>query len=203
MSAKCRFTESVISTVRKSTPSSRQSVSALDLVRTVVPKQGMVTAMTSRRGRPSRSVVRTMHSSARQESNPPEMPTTSFFARAACIRVASPSACMVRISSQRRLRSALSSGTKGCGSIRRVSTVSTGSSEKYVSLHSPAVRLPKVFMRRRSNASRCTSISVISNAPPDANGARSARTLPFSAIMECPEKTVSVVDSPCPQLAYR
>jgi hypothetical protein len=112
MSSKCRHTAAVISTVRSVTPRQAQSRSALERVREVVPKQGMVTATASVRGRFSMSIARTVTSRARQESSPPEMPTTAVFAREWLSRFMRPLDWMVRIVSQRASLSVTLSGTK-------------------------------------------------------------------------------------------
>ena len=51
-----------------------------DLVRLVVPKQGMVTAVMSVRGRPSKSMALAVMSRAKVESSPPDSPTTALLA---------------------------------------------------------------------------------------------------------------------------
>jgi hypothetical protein len=80
MSAKWLCTVLAISISLKETCSSSHRISALLRVRFVVPKQGMVTASTSRAGRPSCFMARTATSSARQLSKPPEMPMTAVLA---------------------------------------------------------------------------------------------------------------------------
>ena len=95
-------------------------------VRLVVPKQGMVTASTSAAGRCSCFMARTATSRARQLSKPPEIPMTAVLAWACSSRLARPSACIFKISSHRAARRCGSPGTKGAGSMRRVSTVSSG-----------------------------------------------------------------------------
>ena len=58
----------------------------------------------------------------------------------------------------------------------------------------------KVDMRMRSATRAATSISLI--ASPEAKGADSASSVPFSATMSWPANTTSVVDSPHPALVY-
>ena len=111
-------------TVRSVAPSSSARRSALPLVRAVVPKPGIVTAMRLARGRLSRSSAFADISMASVESSPPETPTTSCFEQVCSIRFLSPIAAMVKISSQRSERVELSSGTKGVGEIKRESSVS-------------------------------------------------------------------------------
>ena len=99
---------------------------ALFLVRSVVPKQGMVTAMMSLAGRWSIPMARAVISRARVLSRPPERPTTAVFAPVCSSRFFRPRAAMVRISSHRPARSASFSGIKGVGETYRVSLVSQG-----------------------------------------------------------------------------
>ena len=72
--------KSGISTVRRVAPIRSARMTALFLVRSVVPKQGIVTAKISVLGRPRRSAVFAATKSASVESKPPEMPITIFFA---------------------------------------------------------------------------------------------------------------------------
>ena len=102
----------------------------LDFVRWVVPKQGMVTAKISDRGRPSSSMARAVMSSARVESKPPDRPTTAVLALVWASRFFRPSAARVRISRHRAARSPWSAGTKGLGAMGRVSRVSVRSNSK-------------------------------------------------------------------------
>ena len=80
MSRKWTFTASPMSMVRKSVPMRSASSWALDLVRLVVPKQGMVMAVMSVMGRPSMAMARAVISRARVESRPPDRPTTAVLA---------------------------------------------------------------------------------------------------------------------------
>ena len=80
MSAKWLRTVAVMGTSWKVTPSSSHSVWALLRVRLVVPKQGIVTARMSVVARCSIRMARTVTSSARQLSRPPEMPITAVLA---------------------------------------------------------------------------------------------------------------------------
>ena len=102
----------------------------LERVRLVVPKQGMVMAIMSLGSRPSTLQARTATSKARQESNPPEIPTTAHLAWVCSIRLARPSAWMRKISSQRSARAASFCGTNGVGETNRVSGVSATSKSK-------------------------------------------------------------------------
>lgn len=124
MSAKCCRTEAVILTSRTLTPSSSQSLTALDFVRFVVPKHGMVTHRISFRLRPARSNARTHTSSASVLSNPPEIPSTTVFACVCSSRFLSPCDWMRRIASARARSCSSYGGTNGLGAMCRVSTVS-------------------------------------------------------------------------------
>ena len=84
-------------------------------MRSVVQKQGMVTAMMSLAGRSSSRMATAVMSTARVESSPPDSPTTTAAARVCSMRFFSPKAAILRISSHRSARPAASSGTKGVG----------------------------------------------------------------------------------------
>ena len=103
---------------------------ALVFVRSVVPKQGMVTQMIPRLSRLSMSKALTVTRSASVESRPPEMPMTAVLQlmwRSLCFR---PRAWSVRISSLLEARSSESSGTNGILSILLVRFVSPISMSK-------------------------------------------------------------------------
>ena len=176
------------------------SSSALDFVRAVVPKQGMVTATMSLAGRFSIPMARAVTSRARVESSPPERPTTAVLAPVCSSRFFRPREAIRRISSHRSARPAASSGTKGDGETYRVSRVSsTGSVKPHRQISGGSLPKVKVLVRRRSWISRSTSISL--TVSPVANR-RSASRVPFSAIILWPVNTTSVVDSPSPASAY-
>ena len=96
----CR-TAAVMLTSCTLTPSSSQSFTALDFVRFVVPKQGIVTHWICFRLRPQRSNARTHTRSASVLSSPPEMPSTTVFACVCSIRFLRPCDWMRRIASAR------------------------------------------------------------------------------------------------------
>ena len=175
------------------TPSSSQSLTALDFVRFVVPKHGMVTHRISFRLRPARSNARTHTSSASVLSNPPEIPSTTVFACVCSSRFLSPCDWMRRIASARARSCSSYGGTNGLGAMCRVT-------------HSLARRLVKgnnlkagdrVITRRAvplvheplhvDLGDRQGSAPQTARFPPG--------TVPFSAIRWCREKTMSCVDS--------
>ena len=199
MSLKWLRTLAEISTVRRVVPSRSASSTALDLVRSVVPKHGMVTAMMSVAGRSSICMASAVISTASVESRPPESPTTAVRAPVCSSRFLRPRAAMHKISLHRASRLSASSGTKGVGETGRVSRVLvTGRSKLIRHTSGPPPGKVKVFIRRRSAASLATSISLM--VSPVANR-RSARMVPFSAIRLWPANTRSVVDSPSPASA--
>ena len=199
MSLKWLRTLAEISTVRRVVPSRSASSTALDLVRSVVPKHGMVTAMMSVAGRSSIPMASAVISSARVESRPPERPTTAVLALVCSSRFLRPRAATYKISLHRSARSALSSGTKGVGETGRVRWVSPRSRSKPIRHRdSFSARGWKVPSRCRSAHSRSTSISLTVRPVPKRCSARRA---PFSAIMLWPPKTRSVEDSPSPASA--
>ena len=120
----------MISTSFKEAPSFFVSVQALVYVRSVVPKQGMVTAVISDGDRPSREKAREVTSSASVESRPPEIPMTALLQPVCSSRFFRPMAWMVKISSQRFRRSSCRDGTKGAGSMNRSSSRSRRGREK-------------------------------------------------------------------------
>ena len=183
----------------KLTPSASHRISALERVRLVVPKQGMVMAIMSLGSRPSTLQARTATSKARQESNPPEIPTTAHLAWVCSIRLARPSAWMRKISSQRSARAASFCGTNGVGETNRVSGASATSKSKLMVVY-PAASGTKVVLRIRSCTMRPRSSSVA--AVPLAKGSASHSSVPFSAIRLWAAKVISVVLSPCPASAY-
>ena len=124
MSLKWLRTLAEISTVFSTAPIRSARITALFLVRSVVPKQGIVTAMMSVMGRSSIFMARPVTSTASVESSPPESPTTAVLApvcRSLCFK---PREAMRRISRHRSSRSSFPSGTKGMGATYRVSFVS-------------------------------------------------------------------------------
>ena len=178
MSLKWLRTEAEISTVLRVAPMRSARMTALFFVRSVVPKQGMVTAMISVMGRSSIFIARPVMSTARVESRPPERPTTAVLAPVCSSRCFRPREASSKISRQRSSRSSLSSGTKGMGATYRVSLVGETVREKVAPQGASASSI--TWVRRRSYASRWISISEI-NRPP--SNRRSARRLPFSAII--------------------
>ena len=110
------------------TPKASHRISALERVRFVVPKQGIVRATISFASRPSTLQARTATSRARQLSSPPEIPSTPHLAWVCSMRLARPSAWMRRISSHRSARVAASCGTNGVQETGRISARSTGGS---------------------------------------------------------------------------
>ena len=198
MSAKWLLTVLVMLISAKLTPSASHKISALERVRLVVPKQGIVKATISFGSRCSTLQARTATSKARQLSSPPEMPSTAHLAWVCSMRLARPSAWMRRISSQRSARAAVSWGTNGVGETCRVRASSTGGSSNSTRVY-PAVSGIKVVLRWRSCTMRSRSSSVI--AVPPSKGAVSASRVPFSAIRLCPAKVISVVLSPWPASA--
>ena len=113
MSAKCRFTASVILTSLKLTPYASASFSAFDFVLFVVPKQGIVTAVMPLRSSLRRSKACTVTIKASVESSPPDKPITAFLMPVCFSLVAKPTDCIASISWQRCEMSALLLGTKG------------------------------------------------------------------------------------------
>ena len=128
MSAKWLLTVSVMLISPNVTPKASHRISALERVRFVVPKQGIVRATISFASRPSTLQARTATSRARQLSSPPEIPSTPHLAWVCSMRLARPSAWMRRISSHRSARVAASCGTNGVQETGRVSASSTGGS---------------------------------------------------------------------------
>ena len=174
MSLKCCSTAAWIETSRKLTPRSRASDSALDLVRCVVPKPGMDTAVIPVRGRPKASNARTVTSSASVESRPPERPMTAALVPVWARRVLRPAVCRSRMVSQRSARSPWSAGTKGArgktrsmssASRRTGSSASTSSNENSTIVASGASSARVHVVERRRSAtrrSRSTSAMAIS-----------------------------------------
>ena len=130
MSSKWTFTARPMSMVLRVQPSRWASSTALDRVRSVVPKQGIVTAMISLAGRSSISMDRAVMSTARVESSPPDRPTTAVFAPVCSSRFFRPRAAIYKISLHRSARSFWSWGTKGVEDTGRVSRVSASSRSK-------------------------------------------------------------------------
>ena len=128
MVSKCFFTLSPIGITRSSAPSCSAIVMALFFVRSVVPKQGMVTATMFLRGSEQRSMALAQASMTSVESTPPETPITGRQQFVYCMRLMRPSAWMVRQRSANSPRSP--SGTKGSRFMRRVSAVSACSSSQ-------------------------------------------------------------------------
>ncbi len=124
MSRKWTFTASPMSMRFRVAPSRWASSTALSRVRSVVPKQGMVTAMMSLSGRSSSFMATAVMRMARVESRPPDSPTTAVRARVCSSRFFRPRAAIFRISLHRSARSSASAGTKGLGETYRVSFVS-------------------------------------------------------------------------------
>ena len=197
MSLKCCSTAAAMEISRKLTPRLSARPEALFFVRLVVPKPGIETAVIPVRGRCRESKARTVTSSAKVESSPPERPITADFPPVWRRRVFKPSACIVRISSQRSYRSEESDGTNGRqGKVRRSSSGAGVRSNGIVVQQQP---LCQVVMRRRSWIRRCRSMSA--QVRPVVNSGASAKRVPFSAIRLCPENTMSVEDSPSPASA--
>ena len=206
MSRMCCSQAARMSISRSSTRTAWARQRALDSVRPVVPKPGMVTASTPSRRRPSRSKVRTATSRARVESRPPDRPSTARFTRVCSSRRARPAVWMEKISSQRMSRVAGSSGTKGWTSSRRARRWGRGAR-----MGSRATRRweraractpsAKEVCRARSTISRSVSTSVTSRSPSRLKRSPSASSTPFSATRSWPPKTTSVVDSWTPALA--
>ena len=136
MSSKWTFTARPMSMVFRVQPSRSARSTALDLVRSVVPKQGMVTAMMSVAGRWSICMATAVMRTARVESSPPESPTTAVLAPVCSSRFLRPRAATYKISLHRSARSALSAGTKGVGETGRVRWVSLRSRPKGMRRHS-------------------------------------------------------------------
>ena len=202
MSRKCWRTAFSMDTSRKSAPSSWAIFWALDLVRPVVPKQGMDTAWTPFRSRPRLSKARTVTSSARVESKPPDRPITADLQPMWESLVARPWACMVKISWQRLSSPAWSWGTKGvlAKARRGWKRARVSSSYRKGTRTTAGSRCScQVFIRRRSWASRSRSMSAVTR--PWVKSWLSPSTVPFSAIRSWPAKTMSVVDSPGPASA--
>ena len=130
MSLKWTFTASPMSMRFRVAPRRSASSMALSRVRSVVPKQGMVTAMMSLAGRSSSFMATAVMRMARVESRPPDRPTTAVLARVCSRRLVRPRAAIFRISLHRSARSPASSGTKGLGETYRVSLVLPSSSSK-------------------------------------------------------------------------
>ena len=158
MSLKCCLTAAPMSMRFRVAPRRPASSTALSRVRSVVPKQGMVTAMMSLAGRSSSFMATAVMRMARVESSPPDRPTTAAPAWVCSSRFFSPRAARRMISSQCSSRAASSSGIKGVGLTGRVRVVVPGSREKNVR---PTPRQlmsftgsrwggVKVFIRRRS-----------------------------------------------------
>lgn len=92
------------------------SVTALDFVRFVVPKPGIVMQIIFSFGRARRSKALSATSRASAESSPPEMPMTAFLSPICSILFASPAAWILNISAQRTRLTFSSEGTNGCAS---------------------------------------------------------------------------------------
>ena len=198
ISLKCTFTASPTSTTFRVAPMCSASSSALERVRWVVPKQGMVTAIMSEAGRSKSFMAMPVMRMARVESRPPDRPMTAVLAPVCSSRFFRPRAAIFRISSHRSARCASSWGTKGEGETSLVREVSPGSREKDAWAPYSLSTVGKVFIRRRSKTSLSTSIS-LTVSPVEKR--RCASRAPFSAIMLWPVKTKSVVDSPSPASA--
>ena len=130
MSRKCCFTAAPMSMRFRVAPSRPASSTALSRVRSVVPKQGMVTAMMSLAGRSSSFMATAVIRMARVESSPPDRPTTAALAPVCSSRFFRPRADRRMISSHRFRRSPASSGIKGRGLTGLVRVVVHGSREK-------------------------------------------------------------------------
>ena len=90
MSARCCLTDAEMSILRISVPRALASATELFSVRSVVPKQGMVTEMMSVAGRESNFIARAATSSARLLSVPPLTPITTLAALVCCMRLRKP-----------------------------------------------------------------------------------------------------------------
>ncbi|KAF5083545.1 hypothetical protein DSECCO2_87970 [anaerobic digester metagenome] len=87
-----------MSTVFRVAPSRSAKITALFFVRSVVPKQGMVTATMSVMGRSSIFRARPVISTASVESSPPDRPTTAVFAPVCSSRCLRPRDAINKIS---------------------------------------------------------------------------------------------------------
>ena len=148
ISLKWLRTEAEMSTVRRVAPICSARMTALFFVRSVVPKQGMVTATISVMGRSSIFMASPVMSTASVESRPPERPTTAVLAPVCSSRCLRPRDAMSKISRHRASRSSLPSGTKGWGATYRVSFVSETVREKGISCTTGV--LSNICVRRRS-----------------------------------------------------
>ena len=154
----------MIFTSLRAAPNALVSFTAFDLVRLVVPKQGMVTASTFSLLPHTLSAALHATASAKALSKPPDMPTTSVFTCAFFMRVTSPSVCMVRICAHLSSRAPPSSGTKGmAGVCLWVRRVFSAFKSKYTSCPRFAT---KVLRLRLSAATDCTSASVMTSSAP-------------------------------------
>ena len=150
MSLKCCRTAAPMSMRLRVAPSRSASSTALSRVRSVVPKQGMVTAIMSLAGRSIMRMATLVMRMARVESNPPDRPTTAACAPLCSMRFLRPSAARRMISSQCSLHSVPSSGTKGRGLTWRVRVVVHGSRAKGTVITRLSALERKVVRRRRS-----------------------------------------------------
>ena len=154
------------------------------------------------RGKFNLSKVLAQTKSAKVESKPPEIPTTTVLQWVCTKRLASPAIWMAKISSQRSSNS-LPWGTKGWASILRVrlrSRVLTNSVLMWMAGRPGQLPIlaAKVVLVNRSPRRRSTSISLMTNCSLNEKRSDSVSNVPFSYISPLPAKTTSVVDSPKP-----
>jgi len=204
------------------------SVHALSCVRSVVPKQGMVTARIPFVSMPHFLKARNVTRSASVESRQPLKPMTALFAWICRSRFARPSDWSSMTALHRSARSFESSGTNGCGCtvLRSVPEVSvkfsaaakpvwifSESKSMYIVRISELCALCCVVALKEAQQSANVPVCILSCARrsrsisaykmSSVNRLDSARTAPFSAMILCPAKTMSVVDSPWPASQYR
>ena len=96
-------------------------------MRSVVPKQGIVTVIIFFLSNPARSNARHVISNASVESKPPDTPTTALFTPVCNRRFFNAYACIAIISFARASRSFSPLGINGAASIFLVNTVSGSS----------------------------------------------------------------------------
>ncbi len=130
------------------------------------------------------------------------MPMRAFFICVWRMRLMSPCACIWTISSQRCVLSSVREGTKGMGLKLRSILVSLGSWLSVMRLVGMRFASPKLDSFSLSQLRRSKSTSAVIRLDSRLKRSFWARVEPYSLMMQCPPKTVSVLDSPTPAEAY-
>ena len=172
----------------------------------MVPNPGIVSALKFEKGRFIFSRVLQITIKARVESKPPDTPRVIGVLPMFSSRFANPATWIWKISSQRSFSSIELAGTKGCGIIS-LSNLEDGTDRSIIpalSSWNPILRKllllswelsAQVPVLLRLFMTRCRSTSAIRWLSSRLNRVFSAISWPFSAIMQCPPKTKSVLDS--------